>query len=71
MKNIGGVWCLSVVLLLLWGMSSVWADIITVDDDGVADFNNVQAAINDANEGDTVLVQPGNYYEKVDFLGKD
>jgi parallel beta-helix repeat protein len=38
---------------------------ITVDDDGLADFNNIQAAINDANDGDTVLVRPGTYYENI------
>ena len=47
---------------------------ITVDDDGPADFNNIQAAINDANNGDTVEVQPGIYTgtgnRDIDFLGK-
>jgi len=31
---------------------------ITVDDDAPADFNNIQAAIDDANNGDTVEIQP-------------
>ncbi|MHC4259895.1 MAG: hypothetical protein ACYSTF_05740 [Planctomycetota bacterium] len=50
------------------------ARIITVDDDGPADFNNIQAAIDDANDGDIVEVNigtysgPGNY--DIDFLGK-
>ncbi len=34
---------------------------ITVDDDGPADFNNIQAAINDANDYDVVLVADGLY----------
>ena len=34
---------------------------ITVDDDGPADFNNIQAAINDANDGDTIIVADGTY----------
>ena len=38
-----------------------FARIITVDDDGPADFNNIQAAIDDANNGDTVLVSDGIY----------
>lgn len=37
------------------------ARIITVDDDEPADFNNIQAAINDANNGDIIEVQPGRY----------
>ncbi len=48
--------------------------IITVDDDGVADFTNIQAAIDDANDGDTVLVADGTYTgdgnRDIDFHGK-
>jgi len=34
---------------------------IYVDDNGPADFNNIQAAIYDANDGDTIIVAPGTY----------
>ncbi len=37
------------------------ARIIYVDNDGSADFNTIQAAIDDANDGDTVIIQPGTY----------
>lgn len=47
---------------------------IYVDDDGPADFNNIQAAIDDANDGDIILVADGNYTEDgnrdIDFWGK-
>ena len=50
------------------------ARVITVDDDGPADFNNIQAAIDDANAGDIIEVQPGTYTgqgnRNIDFLGK-
>jgi hypothetical protein len=50
------------------------AEIITVDDDGPADFDNIQAAINYANDDDTVLVAEGTYRgtgnRDIDFLGK-
>ncbi len=50
------------------------AKTFTVDDDGPADFNNIQAAINDTNDGDIVLVKPGTYIgtgnRNIDFLGK-
>jgi len=46
---------------------------IYVDDDGPADFNNIQAAIDDANHGDTVVVKDGLYTgdgnRDIDFLG--
>jgi hypothetical protein len=50
------------------------AGTITVDDDGPADFNNIQAAINAAGNMDIVVVSPGTYTgtgnRDIDFLGK-
>ena len=37
------------------------AETITVDDDGPADYDNIQAAIDAAVNGDTVLVADGTY----------
>jgi len=48
--------------------------VITVDDDGPADFATIQAAIDDSNAGDTVLVADGTYTgdgnRDIDFHGK-
>ena len=45
-----------------------------VDDDGPADFNNIQAAVDSAYDGDTVVVADGTYTGEgnrdIDFLGK-
>ncbi len=50
------------------------ADMITVNDDDPADFNNIQAAINDADDGDVIMVFPGTYIGtgnvNISFLGK-
>jgi len=45
---------------------------VYVDDDGPADFNNIQAGIEAANDGDTVLVASGEYVitEPITFRGK-
>jgi hypothetical protein len=50
------------------------ARIITVDDDDPADFNNIQAAIDDSNDGDVIVVSDGTYTglgnRDIDFKGK-
>jgi predicted outer membrane repeat protein len=52
-------------------MSTATGQIITVDDDGPADFNNIQAAIDYSKEGDTIIVAEGKYVENINFLGKN
>ncbi|MHC4499536.1 MAG: DUF1565 domain-containing protein, partial [Planctomycetota bacterium] len=34
-------------------------------------FDTIQEAINVAGDGDTVIVLPGDYYENIDFIGKN
>ena len=41
--------------------STCFADTWTVDDDGKADFDNIQAAVDAASDGDEILVHPGTY----------
>jgi hypothetical protein len=70
-------------LKCLLGMSVLWVALLSslgvgktiyVDDDGPADFNNIQAAIDDANNGDIVIVRDGTYTgmgnRDIDFKGK-
>ena len=33
-------------------------------------YDSIQSAINDANDGDTIIVSPGTYLENIDFKGK-
>ncbi len=64
----------AIALLLLCFVSTAGARTITVDNDAPADFNNIQAAIDDANNGDTVEIQPGRYTgpgnRDIDFKGR-
>jgi len=55
MRNL--ITCLTVSLL----SSAVLADTWTVDDDGKADFDNIQAAVDAASDGDEIIVAPGTY----------
>ena len=63
-------WFVGIVFLLVI-MAAATGKVIYVDDDGPADFNTIQAAIDDSNDGDTIIVQPGLYDEDIDFLGKN
>ena len=69
MKNL--ITCLVVCVL----SGATFADTWTVDDDGKADFDNIQAAIDASSDGDEILVAPGTYTstadEVVDMLGKE
>ena len=49
------------VLILVFLLNcNVFAEVITVDDDGPADFNNIQDAINYSWHGDTIIISSGN-----------
>ena len=61
----------AICILVILAAIPCRARTITVDDDAPADFNNIQAAIDDANDGDTVVVRAGLYYGPVEFSGKD
>ena len=54
--------------------STALATTWTVDDNGKADFDNIQAAVDAASDGDEIIVMPGTYTgsgdEVVDMLNK-
>ena len=56
------------LLGLLAGQSCAAA--IIVDDDGPADFNSIQAAIDSITVYGTIEVKPGTYYENISYYGK-
>ena len=46
---------------------SLHADTINIPDD----YTTIQAGIDASSDADTVLVQPGTYYENINFNGKN
>lgn len=46
------------------------AGVLTVDDDGPADYRTIQAAIDDSHHGDTVVVRQGTYRGRIVFNGR-
>jgi len=55
MKNL--ITCLVVSVM----SGATFADTWTVDDDGKADFDNIQAAVDASSDGDEIIVMPGTY----------
>lgn len=53
-------------IILMMATGTVTADSIIVGDDAGANYGKIQEAIDNANEGDVILVQPGNYKENID-----
>ncbi|MGE5294370.1 MAG: nitrous oxide reductase family maturation protein NosD [Solirubrobacterales bacterium] len=47
-----------------------WAGVLTVDDDGPADYRTIQEAIDNARHGDVVVVKQGTYRERITFGGR-
>ena len=56
---------LIMVLCIINIMGNGSAKTITVDDDGGADYEKIQDAIDNATDGDTITVWEGIYYGKV------
>ena len=62
-------------LISMFLTSAAFAETWTVDDDGKADFDNIQAAVDAASDGDEIVVMPGTYTSSqdghvVNMLGK-
>ena len=57
------------VLLFLFQIQ-VFPNIIIVDQSGGGNYTYIQEGINNADNGDTVLVYPGTYYENINYYGK-
>jgi len=47
--------------------SQVWAQTLYVPSE---EYSSIQSAIDDADNGETIIVSPGTYYENLNFLGK-
>ncbi len=62
---------LVVLSILLATVATGRARTITVDNSPPANFNSIQEAIDDANDGDVIIVAEGTYSEAVDFKGKN
>jgi len=58
-------------LLLLINTLFIFANQITVVQDGSGDYTIIQEAINASTDGDTIIIHPGTYFENINFSGKN
>lgn len=57
-----------IATILFFGFACIGAQGATIH--VPADYSTIQAAINAASNGDTIVVAPGTYQENIDFQGK-
>jgi len=64
----------ALVVVILTLCSSAYCGTITLDANGTGDYPTIQAAVNDANHDDTIILLPGSYTgdgnRDIDYLGK-
>ena len=61
---------LAFIVLTLFLPETVSAKSLRVRKNGTGDFTTIQAAVNNANSGDTIYIGPGTYVEPVTIVGK-
>ncbi len=63
------IFIVAILFLSLFRIYNATPTTIYVDDDGTADFTSIQDAINNALNGDTIIVRAGTYREEI-FINK-
>ena len=62
---------INILLFIIFSINiKLFAITYEIKQDSTGDFTTIQAGVEAASDGDTILVYPGTYYENVDYLEK-
>ena len=59
------------LIALFLPFSPIWSATIIVDMNGTGNYTSIQEGIDNASDGDIILVYPGTYYENINYIGKN
>jgi len=59
------------LIALFLPLSPILSATIIIDLNGTGDYTTIQEGIDNASDGDIILVYPGIYYENIDYIGKN
>ena len=59
-----------ILLFIILFIGCLYSATYYIDINGTMEYTSIQEAINNASDGDSLIVYPGVYFENIDYTGK-